>query len=135
VIVVDTSVAVAAALPWHEAHGAARSELSRAKPSVIAQVAIETYSVLTRLPPPQRVDATVAHGYLRETFELPPIVLSPKGHEGLLELAATERITGGAVYDAVVAATAHEAGATLVTLDRRATATYRLLGADYRLIG
>jgi hypothetical protein len=41
---------------------------------------------------------------------------------------------GGALYDALVGATAREAGATL-TLDRRAVTTYQLLRVDHRLIG
>jgi predicted nucleic acid-binding protein len=135
VIVVDTSVAVAAALPWHEAHTPARSALSRPKTPLLAQVAVETYSVLTRLPPPQRVTAMLARGYLVETFELPPITLSAAGYERLLELAAAEPIIGGAVYDALVAATAQEAGATLLSLDRRAVATYQRLSVDYRVVG
>jgi predicted nucleic acid-binding protein len=52
----------------------------------------------------------------------------------LLDVAAAERIAGGALYDAVVAATAREAGATLITLDRRAVPTYQLLGVGYRLV-
>jgi predicted nucleic acid-binding protein len=135
VIVVDTSVAVAAALPWHESHEAARSALPRRKAPLLAQVAVETYSVLTRLPPPQRVAPALAADYLSETFALPPVVLSPDGHERLLGLAAGAPIIGGAVYDALVGATANEAGATLLTLDRRATAAYRLLGVDYQVIG
>lgn len=134
-IAVDTSVAVAAALPWHEAHAAARSALPRTKTALLAQVAVETYSVLTRLPPPQRVPAAVAREYLSETFVLPPLVLPPDGYERLLDLAAAEGLAGGAVYDALVGATAREAGATLLTLDRRAVTIYQLLRVDYRLVG
>ncbi len=132
---VDTSVAVAAALPWHESHAIARSALPRRKPPLLAQVAVETYSVLTRLPPPQRVPVSVARDYLKETFVLPPLVLGPDGYVWLLDRAAAESIAGGALYDALVAATAREAGATLLTLDRRAVTTYQLLGVDYRLVG
>jgi predicted nucleic acid-binding protein len=134
VIVVDTSVAVAAALTWHKAHEAVRSELPSARTRLIAHVAIETYSVLTRLPPPQRVAAPVARAFLADSFESPLIVLSPGGYERLLDLAAGELLVRGGVYDAVVAAAATEAGATLLTLDRRAAATYRLLETDYRML-
>ena len=131
--VVDTSVAVAAALPWHEAHRAALPAV-RGKTPLLGQVAIETYSVLTRLPPPQRVPPPLAHAYLTETFTLPPIVLPKTDYEPLIALAAAERIAGGAVYDAFVAATARGAGATLLTLDRRAVPTYQLLGLEYELL-
>jgi predicted nucleic acid-binding protein len=134
VIVVDTSVAVAAALPWHEAHAAVRSALPREKTSLLAHVAIETYSVLTRLPPPQRVPTKVAREYLSETFALPPLVLSAAGYERLLEQASSYEIAGGAVYDALVGMAAQEVGATLLTLDRRAVPTYNVLQVDYRLV-
>jgi predicted nucleic acid-binding protein len=135
VIVVDTSVAVPAALPEHEAHSAVLSALPREKTRALAQVVLETYSVLTRLPRSQRVPADMARRYLTETFDFPPLVLAPKGYAQVLDLAAAEGITGGAVCDAIVAATAVEAGATLLTRDRRAVTTYQQLGAAYRLIG
>jgi predicted nucleic acid-binding protein len=134
VIAVDTSVAVAAALPWHEDHGAVRGALPCGRTTAIAQVVVETYSVLTRLPPGQRVPAGVARDYLREAFALPPLVLARESYRRLIELAADQGITGGAVYDAIVAATAREAGATLLTLDRRAIPIYERVGADYRFV-
>ena len=133
-IVADTSVAVAAALPWHEAHPVARSALTGEKTRVIAQVAIETYAVLTRLPPPQRVPAAVARDYLVEMFEFPPIVLAAEEYEGLLDLAVAAQIGGGAVYDAIVAASARALDATLLTLDRRAAPTYQRVGAAFTLL-
>lgn len=45
---------------------------------------------------------------------------------------AAAGIAGGAVYDALIAAVAVAEDLTLVTLDRRATDTYELLGARYR---
>ena len=134
-IVLDTSVAVPAVLPWHAAHDAVRSTLPRQKTRALAPVAIETYSVLTRLPPPQRVPADVARGYLIEAFSFPPLVLAPTGYAQLLDLASAEGITGGAVYDAIVAATAVQAGATLLTRDTRAVKTYQRVRAAYRLVG
>jgi predicted nucleic acid-binding protein len=135
VIVVDTSVAVAAALPWHEDHAVARGALPRRRTVAIAQVAVETYSVLTRLPPSQRVPTGVARAYLGQAFILPPHVLPPEGYLRMFDLAAEQGIVGGAVYDAIVAATARAAGATLLTLDRRAVPTYERVGARYRLVG
>jgi predicted nucleic acid-binding protein len=108
--------------------------VSRTRPRLIAQVAVETYSVLTRLPPLQRVPASVAWTYLREAFVLPLLVLAPTGYVALLDAAASEGIVGGAVYDALVAATAREARAELLTLDGRAVRTYQLLGVEYRLV-
>lgn len=131
-MLVDTTVAVAAALAWHEHHSAARSAVASGETRLLAHVGLETYSVLTRLPPPHRVPAAAARDYVRATFALPAVTLPPESYDVLLDEIARQGITGGAVYDALVAATAREAGATLLTLDRRAEPTYRLLRVDYR---
>lgn len=132
-IVVDSSVAVAAALPEHEAHDHVLAAVPGGKTRAIAHVAIETFSVLTRLPRSLRISGTDAIAYLRGAFEFPPLVLAAKRHFELLELAAAEGIGGGAVYDLIVGATAADAGATLLTRDRRAAAAYDQVGATYRL--
>jgi predicted nucleic acid-binding protein len=43
-------------------------------------------------------------------------------------------LTGGAAYDALIAATALRAGASLVSLDRRALATYQTVGVGFELL-
>lgn len=133
-ILADTTVAVAAALRWHEHHAAARAALAGERTRLLAHVGLETYSVLTRLPPPHRVPAAAAWECLRTMFMLPAAVLQAKSYERLLDEVAGKRITGGAVYDALVAVTAREAGGVLLTLDRRAETTYRLLEIEYRLV-
>jgi predicted nucleic acid-binding protein len=90
--------------------------------------------MLTRMPPPRRFAPAIALEYLRQRFELPPAALTPAGYSSLYELAAAKQIGGGAVYDALIAATAKELGAQLLTLDRRALRTYELLGVDYRFV-
>lgn len=50
----DTSVLVAGFATWHEGHEAAVRALNRGV-HLIAHAAVETYSVLTRLPPPHRI--------------------------------------------------------------------------------
>jgi predicted nucleic acid-binding protein len=134
VIVVDSSVAIAAALPWHEHHTTAIAALPSVRTALIAAVAMETYSVLTRLPPPQRLLPGLAFEYLQERFQFPPLALASTSYESLLALAAAERIDGGTIYDAVIAATAKESEATLLTLDRRAAPTYEIVGVTYRVI-
>lgn len=62
------------------------------------------------------------------------IGVTPEGYAHLLDFAAAARIGGGAVYDALVALTAREASATLLTADRRAITTYRLLMVDHELV-
>ena len=69
----DTSVPVAAFALWHEHHGVARRALNGAQ--LIAHSILETYSVLTRLPPPHRVPARVAADFLSQITTSPPLVL------------------------------------------------------------
>ena len=44
-------------------------------------------------------------------------------------------ITGGGLYDVLIAATAKHAEATLLTRDRRATRVYEALGAAFQMVG
>jgi predicted nucleic acid-binding protein len=48
--------------------------------------------------------------------------------------AARGGVTGGAVYDALIAATVHHAGGRLLTRDRRAIKVYEEFGIPYELV-
>jgi predicted nucleic acid-binding protein len=133
VIALDTSVVVAAFASWHEGHDAAAAALDR-RPRLPAHVGLETYSVLTRLPPPHRAPAEVVEAFLRARFSAPPLTLPGPAHRALLRDAVQSGLRGGAIYDALVAATARHAGATLLTRDRRAVPTYEAMGARYDLL-
>lgn len=132
-IAVDTSVVVAGFASWHEGHAAAAAVLAKA-PRIPAHVAIEAYSVLTRLPSPHRASPEVARTFLAARFREAPLVLPARAHMALVELAGREGITGSAVYDALIAATAVHAGATLITRDQRARLTYDRVRAPYQLL-
>lgn len=132
-ITVDTSVVVAAFARWHEQHEAARAAVDDAD-AVIAHVAVEAYSVLTRLPPPQRTEGSLVVAFLSHHFPGEPLALPAAEHHDLLAEAAQAQVGGGAVYDALVAATARSGSATLLSLDRPAAGTYRALGVDHRLL-
>ncbi len=131
-IAVDTSVVVAAFASWHESHALARRAVRR-RPAIPAPCILETYSVLTRLPPPHRAPPDVVHDFLTATFPRAYLVLAPGRVAALIRELVEQGIVGGATYDAQVAAVAREAGATLLSLDRRAAATYLRLGVaiDY----
>jgi len=133
VIALDTSVVVAVFASWHEGHRAAVDAL-RSAPRLPAHVVVETYSVLTRLPPPHRASADVVVDFLERRFPEPYLILPEEEHRNLLRDAQASAMTGGSIYDALVAATAMHAGATLLTRDRRANNVYRSVGADYELI-
>jgi predicted nucleic acid-binding protein len=133
-IAVDTSVVVAAFASWHEGHEASASALAR-KPRLPAHVLIETYSVLTRLPAPHRAPAGLVTAFLSERFPAALLTLSGSAHRDVLESAVAGGLTGGAIYDALIAETARRAGAQLLTRDRRAVLTYDKIGVRYELIG
>ncbi len=56
----DTSVAVAALDPNHQHHAECRREVLAHRPVLAGHATFETYSVLTRLPPPLRLTALQA---------------------------------------------------------------------------
>ena len=130
----DTSVMVAAFASWHESHEAADEALGEDE-TLIAHCALETFSTLTRMPAPGRAPPQLVLDFLRSRFEGPYLTLSPAGHESLMGSLSSAGISGGAAYDALVAATAAEAGADLVSCDRRALPTYEAFGIDVRLLG
>ena len=133
-IAVDTSVVVAAFASWHQAHRPALLALAR-DPRVPAHVLLETYSVLTRLPPPHRAPPGAVARFLRERFADAPLALPPRAHMELVVDLAGAGLAGGAVYDALVGACARHAGATLLTRDERAVPVYERVGVRYELVG
>jgi predicted nucleic acid-binding protein len=132
-IAVDTSVVIAAFASWHEGHEASAAVCAK-RPRVPAHVLIEAYSVATRLPPPHRVLPSLIAAFLRETFRDAPILLPPGEHARFVQEAAGLEISGGGIYDGLVAATARDAGARLFTRDRRAIPIYERLRADYVIV-
>jgi predicted nucleic acid-binding protein len=133
VIVVDTSVAVAGFAEWHERHVAARGVLVR-RARLVAHSALETYSVLTRLPPPNRVSGLAVSDFLTRSFPDPHLTLKARDQRSLVARLVELGIAGGAVYDALIALTAGSAGATVVTCDERAVATYRRCGVEAKVL-
>lgn len=86
------------------------------------------------MPPPHRAPARLTLDFLEAHFDWPVRTLGGVAYREMLASAAGSGILGGAVYDALVAATAREAGAALVSLDRRAAPTYRAAEVEHRLI-
>ena len=123
----DTSLVVAAFASWHEQHDAARRALDGGL-RLIDHCALETYSVLTRLPPPHRAAGPVVRDFLAARFPDPLLRLTGQGYRDFLLRLADLGITGGAAYDALVAATAAKNAAELVTCDRRAVPVYDRYG-------
>jgi predicted nucleic acid-binding protein len=126
---VDSSVVIAAFASWHEHHAIARKAMA-ARPRLIAHAAVESYSVLTRLPPPHRASPGIVHAFITRRFTEPFLTLSETGYQELLATVAAGQIVGGPAYDALIAFTAAEHNATLMSLDQRAAATYETVGAQ-----
>jgi len=130
---VDSGVMVAAFAPWHERHSDAL-RLMVDKPRVVAHSLVEAYSVLTRLPAPFRAPAAVVATFLARRFPEDPLSLPSADLLGLLGRLAIAGVHGGAVYDAIIGATAGAADCVLLTLDRRAARTYRLVGCSFEVL-
>jgi len=124
-IALDTSVLVAAIQSWHTDHQRALravGEALRGEAVVLPlHVLVESYSVLTRMPKPFRLSPETAVELLERTLGNAEIV--ELGGDSVFELLRTfpaRDISGGGVYDAVIAESAVRAGATsLLTLNRR----------------
>jgi predicted nucleic acid-binding protein len=116
---------VAAVFSWHEHHERAINEIqSRLKKKqrmiVAGHSLIEAYAVLTRLPAPHRISAKDARTVLQASFirNVKTIVLGASAYRSLLDFVSGAGISGGRVYDALIAATARQARAqTLVTFN------------------
>jgi hypothetical protein len=77
-----------------------------------AHALAEAFSVLTRVPRPHRLSASVALQVLRSSFlerAAAVVALDADGYIELLQRAPTEQIAGGRIYDAVIAACAVQA--------------------------
>jgi predicted nucleic acid-binding protein len=129
VIVPDTNTLIAALASHHDAHERAVDALGDA-PRLIVHVAFETSSVLSRMPEGQRMEATIVLDALERKFPEPWLSLDRDGERSCLRRAVDAGLYGGALYDALIAATAAEHGATLLSADHRAGATYEAMGVD-----
>ena len=129
----DTSVVVAAFASWHENHKAARRVLDGGL-RLVEHCALETYSVLTRLPPPHRTSGEVVREFLRARFLQPFLRLNGAAYKDFILGLPDQGVTGGAAYDALVAATAAGCDAELITCDRRALPVYERYGVRIQLL-
>jgi predicted nucleic acid-binding protein len=132
-LLVDTSIAVALTVADHEHHDTTFQALGSRRLGLAGHAAFETFSVLTRLPPPaRRTPATVAR-LLAANFPHSRF-LSAAAAAALLAELPSVGLAGGAVYDALVGASAKEHGCVLATRDRRALDTYRALDVRLELL-
>lgn len=124
---VDTSVAVALVVADHPQHVPTLRALGPKQLGLCGHAAFETYSVLTRLPPPARRTPAAVTRLLAQNFPHGRFLSADAAGTLLSELEPLG-IAGGSVYDALVGAAAAEHGLSLATRDQRALDTYRALG-------
>ena len=131
----DTSVLVAGFDPSHLFHEQAQEALGevRRRGRLVAHTIAETFAVLTAAGPYGLAGTTVLT-YLERFLDREPIGLEPTAYVRALAELTDVDLVGGAVYDALIALAARDAGATLVSLDRRAAATYRRCRAQFALV-
>ncbi|HEY6742163.1 MAG TPA: PIN domain-containing protein [Lapillicoccus sp.] len=132
-IAVDTSVAVALLVGAHTAHQAVAAWARGRNLFLSGHAAVETFSVLTRLPGDARVAPSDARLLIDENFEA-VLPMSARRAASVHRKLAEYSIAGGAVYDAVIALAAHEHGAALATRDSRARSTYEAFGVEIVLL-
>jgi predicted nucleic acid-binding protein len=127
IVAVDTSCMVAAVCSWHEHHPAAAAEINRClqrgqRLCVPAPALVETYAVLTRLPPPHRLAASDAWALIEANFVTGALLegLDADTYVDLLRRVAGQDVAGGRTYDAVIGECARKArAAVLLTFNRR----------------
>ncbi|MDQ3028666.1 MAG: type II toxin-antitoxin system VapC family toxin [Actinomycetota bacterium] len=132
-LLVDTSVAVALVVSDHEQHEAIGEALAHRRLGLAGHAAFETFSVLTRLPPPLRRTPWAVGRLLASNFS-DSRFLDADAAGKLLTRLPTLGIAGGAVYDALVGAAALQHQLRLATRDRRAMDTYRALDIDLEVL-
>jgi predicted nucleic acid-binding protein len=130
-VTADTSAVIAALSSWHADHGAASRALEGVT-ALPAQVVLEAYCVLTRLPAGLAVPAVDAADVLERRFGEPQLELPQADRRALAKTLATAGVFGGAGYDGLVGLEARAHGQVLLSLDRRAQETYRRLGVPVR---
>jgi hypothetical protein len=124
---------IAALARWHDMHAEAERALAGVE-ALPTHAMLESYSALTRLPGGLALDADTAANLLTRRFPGAPLRLPDAEQSALLPTLASAGVFGGAGYDGLIALEAAAHGRTLLTLDRRAQASYRRLGVAFQFI-
>ena len=117
----DTSCLIALLFNWHQSHSPTLAEYETRRrrkevPVIPAHALLESFSVMTRLPAGKGLYPGDARNLLAGNFAAAAEVPDLPGAicwETIEELTL-RRIAGGIVYDAVIARSAHQAGARML---------------------
>lgn len=127
-LLLDSSVAVALLIEDHEAHHTCREGVRGRPLGLSGHAVFETMSVLSRLPGAHRRSARAVHHAIEQSFPNTRYLSADGTRESAARMALLG-VSGGALYDALVAAAALEHGLELATRDVRAIPTYQAMGA------
>ncbi len=133
----DTSVLVAGFHPEHPSHSAAVAVLVEVKAGgrLVAHTMAEAYAVLSSARGPFRFEPAAVVAYLDQFLEDGgPIQHEPGVYREALGLLEERSLPGAAVFDALIALAARDAGSTLVSLNRRAERTYAACGVEAKML-
>lgn len=132
-VLLDTSAAIPLVVADHEAHATTWQSLHARELGLAGHAWFETFSVLTRLPGAARRDAPTIARLLSVNF--PHSRFLDEGSASSLTGELVKKgVSGGAVYDALVAAAASHHQLPLVSRDRRAAETYRAFNVEVELL-
>jgi predicted nucleic acid-binding protein len=132
-ILLDTSAAVPLVVAGHDAHAMTWSALHTRELGLAGHAWFETFSVLTRLPGPARRDASTVARLISTNFPHSRFLDEGSATKLTSDLARMG-VSGGAVYDALVAAAAAHHKLPLASRDRRAAETYRAFDVEVELL-
>lgn len=124
---------MALAVADHDHHEAVAAAVGARRLGLAGHAAFETFSVLTRMPPPTRREPKVVDELIRVSFPA-SCFLDAAETAALLDRLAGLGIAGGAVYDALVGAVAVSHSLPLATRDERALDVYRTLDVEIELL-
>jgi len=133
ILLLDSSAALALVNPGHVLRAAVAARVRGLGLGLAGHAAYETYSVLTRWPPPHRISAAVAHQMIETNFPATRHLDPNQGASALSALAAVG-VAAGAVYDGLVALAALAEDQLLISCDQRAVSTYRAVGVRFEIL-
>lgn len=130
---VDSSVAVPLLIETHEFNEVVTGWAEGRELALSGHALAETFSVITRLPDGIRVTPIDAALLIDRSFSA-PLRLNEDTSIQLASVLALLGVAGRAVYDALVALAARDAGLPLATRDGRARSTYVRVGIDIEIV-
>lgn len=135
-IVPDTSVLIAGFDSTHPCFSEAQAALAevRRAGALVAHTIAETFAVLSAPAGPYPALPEDALAYLEPFLERDPIGIAPAAYPQAVSELTSAGVAGGAVYDGLIGLAARQHGAELISLDARASRTYRRLAIHFRIL-